>query len=68
MLLMTVGMSLTSLVYHDVYPSLTMVESAHPFEIAMTLFLAIVVARFYQAKSYSVRYTPGHWVGCLRST
>lgn len=50
MLLMTVGMSLTSLVYHDVYPSLTMVKVLIPFEIAMTLLCAIVVVRFYQAK------------------
>lgn len=44
---MTAGMTLTSLVFHDVYPSLTMMKVLLPFEIAMVLLCGTVMVRYF---------------------
>jgi hypothetical protein len=49
LLLMTTGMAVTSLIYHDVYPSYTMIKVLLPVEVLLTLMCAGVVWRYYHA-------------------
>lgn len=49
MLLMTAGMTVTSLVYHDVYPSYTLIKVLLPVEVLLALMCVVVVWKYYNS-------------------